>query len=82
MIAAGVPPRHCQHCGATWSSCVDRREYRSAACCDSCDHDADRPRTCNGCKADEFVCARKASLGGRACCQDCSHVQVWKAELR
>ncbi len=49
MIAAANPPAPCANCGTPRPTCVDRREYRSAACCERCDHD-DRPR-CAGCGA-------------------------------
>ncbi len=76
MIAAGVPPRRCRNCQTTWASCVDAREYRSAACCTGCDHDDDRPRTCDECGAYSLACARKSAFGGRACCSACTHVQI------
>lgn len=82
MIAAAVLPRHCQHCNTTWATCVDHREYRSAACCERCDHDDDRPRLCTGCEADQYACAVKAGHGGRVCCPACSHVVARAAPNR
>lgn len=34
-----VDPRCCQSCRTTEASCDSKRLFRSARCCDNCDHD-------------------------------------------